>query len=583
MKLPFLNRMPDAEESGQRVRSARTTAFVSGVFSLWVGASLVWNSLQLRVANPLDSVQLAQLKKNLEQQPGDESLKLQIRKLDYQLRREFSGRRKMNVNGSYLLLAGLLALLASLKVIENHRRQLPMPQPAARDPEGERGRARLAVSGLSGVLGLLVVWGCLADRPLSGEGAGASGGSDAKASYATADEMKKEWPRFLGPGGAGLSAYTNVPQSWNGKTGQGIVWKAQIPLPGHNSPVVWKESVYVTGATATKREVYCFDTGSGKLRWKGEVKGISGSPTKPPAVMEDTGFAAPTCATDGERVYAIFANGDFAAFSPDGKLLWGKALGIPEVNYGYASSLVTWENLVFVLMDQGYPDEGKSFLRAIDGESGKTVWEKSRPVASSWTTPAVIEVKGKPQLITCSDPWVIAYDPKSGAEVWKAQILSGEIAPSTAFAGGQRADPLLFFIEPYSRVVAVKADGSGDVTHTHVAWEAFDGIPDICTPVTNGELLFLLNTPGSLTCYEANTGKKVWEKELAMDFKSSPCIAGGKLYMLSVSGKMIVVTAGRQFKKLGESELGEECTATPAFLDGRIYLRGEKNLYCIGS
>jgi outer membrane protein assembly factor BamB len=451
-----------------------------------------------------------------------------------------------------------------------------MPESVQSDQEGERRKARLAVSGVGVFFCLLMIWLCRANLPSSGDGE--SGASPAKDTPPSAEEMKKQWPRFLGANGNAVSFYTDVPLSWNAKTGEGILWRTPIPLPGNNSPVVWKENVYLTGATATKRQVYCFDAHTGKLRWIGEVKGISGSPAKPPPVNEDAGFAAPTCATDGERVYAIFANGDLVAFSAEGKFLWGKALGIPEVNYGYASSLVTWENLLFVLMDQGYADEGKSLLRAFDGESGKVVWQKRRPVASSWTTPVVIEVKGKPQLITCSDPWAIAYNPRSGEEIWKAQVLSGEIAPSPVFA-----DPLVFFIEPYNRVVAVRADGSGDVTKTHVVWEASDGIPDICTPVTNGELLFLLNTPGTLTCYEVKTGKKVWEKELGMEFKASPCIVGDKLYLLSTSGKMIVAAAGRQFKKLVTSDIGEKCTATPAFVDGRIYLRGEKNLFCLGN
>ena len=152
-------------------------------------------------------------------------------------------------------------------------------------------------------------------------------------------EIAKAWPRFRGPGGLGISAYTNVPDAWDAASGKGIVWKTPVPLPGNNSPVVWGKRVFLSGADKHRREVYCFDADSGKLVWRQNVPGTPQSTAKPPEVTDDTGYAAPTTATDGRRVFAIFANGDLAAFDVSGKPAWAKSLGIPENSYGHASSL----------------------------------------------------------------------------------------------------------------------------------------------------------------------------------------------------------------------------------------------------
>jgi len=369
-----------------------------------------------------------------------------------------------------------------------------------------------------------------------------------------------------------------VPTRWDGKTGEGILWKTKVPLPGNNSPVVWGDRVFLSGADPNSRQVFCFDTSTGGLLWKGDVLGLPKSNEEPLEVMEDTGLAAPTVVTDGRRVYAIFATGDVGCFDFKGKKVWEKNLGRPDSSYGYASSLAMYQNLLLIQYDQGGVEDEKSELIALDGFSGRIVWQTKRPVGNSWSSPIVASIGEQFQIITCGDPWVVAYSPADGAELWRVNCLSGDIAPSAIYANG-----LVFVIEPYSKLVAIKPDGKGDVTETHIAWISEEGGPDICSPVSNDESIFLLATEGLLESYNVSDGKRLWEKDMQEYFLASPCLVGNNLYMLSDKGVMFIAEAGSEYKELAKCELGEKCYASPAFADGRIYIRGVENLYCIGS
>jgi outer membrane protein assembly factor BamB len=299
---------------------------------------------------------------------------------------------------------------------------------------------------------------------------------------------------------------------------------------------------------------------------------------EPFEVMEETGFAAPTVVTDGRRVYAIFATGDIGAFDFNGKSVWTKSLGIPDSSYGYAASLAMYRNLVLIQFDQGGPEDGISRLIALDGVTGQLVWETKRPVPNSWSSPIVTKIGEQFQLITCGDPWVIAYDPAKGTELWRVNCLYGDVAPSPVYANG-----LIFVVEPDARLIAIRAGGQGDVTKTHIAWDNDDWGPSICSPVSNGELVFLLASEGLLGCYKSSDGTKLYEQDLRENFLASPSLVGDKVYLLTEEGVMLIIQAGPEYKQLTKCELGEKCHASPAFVDGRIYIRGLENLYCIGN
>jgi outer membrane protein assembly factor BamB len=170
----------------------------------------------------------------------------------------------------------------------------------------------------------------------------------------------------------------------------------------------------------------------------------------------------------------------------------------------------------------------------------------------------VADVAGQPQLITVSDPNVVSYNPANGKELWRAKCVGGDLAPSPLCAGG-----LVFAIQPFSQMVAIKPTGQGNVTKTHIAWKAEDGIPDICSPVSNGKYIYLLDSEGLITCYNVADGKKVYEHDLKEPCRASPSLVGDKLYVLSLKGSG---TSPRraEYKELGKCELNEECFASCA-------------------
>lgn len=206
------------------------------------------------------------------------------------------------------------------------------------------------------------------------------------------------------------------------------------------------------------------------------------------------------------------------------------------------------------------------------------VWQTPRKVGSSWASPIVIEAAGKPQIITLAVPWVIAYSAVDGAELWRVEGLSGEITPSPVFAGG-----LVLAVSPSEKLMAIRPDGQGDVTKTHVAWTLEENVPDVTSPVGNGELVFGLTSSGLLTCLDAKDGKKVWEHDFEMDCHTSPTIAGGHVYLFGEKGLAVVVEAARQFKELSRTEMGDSFHASPAFAQDRLFLRGVTNIFCIGT
>jgi outer membrane protein assembly factor BamB len=565
------------------------TALVAGLFSLVVSGVMVFDRFRIAAGDPLKSAQMTALREQLAAAPMDEQLKTQIRDLDLRLRRHYFDHLSLNNAGAWLLLAGLAVCVLSAKRGFQLRKRPHLPQ--AR-PEAAEETARLAawarwgVGITGGVVGaglltlLLTASTALPSRPaelakLLGGGESSEANPNDLPSLA---ELQTNWPRFRGWDGNGVATSTHVPLQWDVTSGAGVLWKTPVPAPGFNSPIVWGNRVVLSGAEAEKREVFCFDAESGQMLWQRSVQNVPGSPARLPEIPGSTGFAAATMATDGRRVYAIFGNGDVAAFTLDGAPAWARNLGVPKNAHGHASSLTLWQGRLLVQLDQGEGAGGLSRLYALDGATGREVWQRSRPVPSSWATPIVIEAAGQAQLITLGVPWVIAYAAANGNELWRAELLDGEVTPSPIFAGG-----FVFVVSPNLKLAALRPDGQGDVTKTHVAWFAEDNMPDITSPVGDSELVFTLSTSGLLTCYDVKDGKKQWEQDFVMECHASPTIVGNRLYAITTKGTVIVVEVARQFKALARMEMGEKISASPAIVGGRIFIRGAKHLFGIGA
>jgi outer membrane protein assembly factor BamB len=550
------------------------TGVVGAVFSLIILVLLVSNFIRSSIVQARREQQLINQKVEIQKSTNDEQLLTRIRRLDLLYRQSLIRNLDFTRRGAYLLLGSVVITLIGFKGASVLEKRMSIPEPAVDRLTEQIRQAKL--SRMSVTVGIIVLgFGALllAVRP----DIAFFETTEVDTSIPSPEQISRNWPRFRGPGGLGISHYTNIPDNWNGKTGEGILWKTEIPLVGMNSPVVWEDRVFLSGGDPNSLEVYCFDAFSGELLWTGNVRNLSLSNNETLDIMEETGYAAPTVATDGRRVYAIFAMGVVGSFDFDGNKIWEKDLGLPDNMYGYASSLAIFEDLLLIQYDQGAVEDGKSAFIALESYSGRIVWETKRPVGSSWTSPIVTQIDNQYQLITCSNPWVIAYNPVDGTELWRADCLGADVAPSPIYANG-----LIFAVEPHMKTVAIRPDGSGDVTETHIPYN-IDLAPDICSPVGNNEMIFLLSSDGYLCCFKTADGTKLWEQELRQYFQASPSLVGDKLYLLSEEGVMFIVEAGLEYKEAAKCELGEKCFASPAFADGRIYIRGEKNLYCIGN
>ncbi len=567
----------DTESPNVACQTARTTVTVTGIFSVIFLGFLAWNFIGSSILGPRLENRMILLKTQLPAGSATDEQLAEIRQIDLKIRTDRLWRLDFARKTAYILLGSLTLFLIAGKLASLWSKTLPNPGHAQEFGEAQRRQARgarWAIAAVAVLLGGGVAALIAVEKPAVPTPA--EGAIETGPAYATMAEKQQQWHRFRGPGGAGVSHFTNIPTQWDGASGQNITWKTEVPLTGHNSPIVWENHVFLSGANEEKRQVYCFDATSGQLLWTGDV---STSPAVAEAeldIMEDTGLAACSMATDGKRVYAIFATGDMAAFDFHGRQVWARNLGVPDSMYGYASSLDTYQDRVIVQYDQGDGTDGKSHLYALEGATGDVVWDSPRPIPNSWTSPIVVEVEGQPLVFTVTDPWVFANSAVDGKEIWRAECVSGDVAPSPIYAGG-----LVIATEPYSQVVAIKADGQGNVTDTHVAWHMEDAGPDICCPVADEKYVYILEGHGVLFCCNLIDGTIVYEQDISEDFMASPSMVDGKLYLLTNKGVMHIAQAGPEYKELAACKLGEACHASPAFVNGRIYIRGIEHLYCI--
>lgn len=577
------------------------TAWIAGIFALSICILLIFNYLQFKKTDPVNMTVMNTLVERLYENPDDATLRDQIRSLDLLWRKAyFTSQWQIRVGGMFLLAAVALVII-SLQVIEYRRKINPVIIPGQVDEmmvQNQKAR-KWIIAGGGAILMVAVVFAFLASRDLTQKfGSPLTQGStemvvaadtasnvimpeqetDSVAGAVEVPETAKvdsaaiikvstdNFPNFRGNGGAGIVSKSNVPSNWDGTSGKNIKWKTAIPLPGFSSPVVWGDKIFLTGGNSSKQEVYCVDSNSGKILWTIPV----GKPeTKKPKVSPETGHSAPTPVTDGKAVYAIFSTGDIAAIDFEGKKLWEKDLGLPKNHYGHSSSLLIYKESVIVQYDQ----TGSPKVMALSVKDGKTIWSTDRPVKVSWASPILVNTGKRNELILVAEPYVASYNPANGKELWKIECIGGEVGPSLGYANG-----IAFTVNEYSKLCAVKV---GD--EPSILWENADLLSDIPSPVANDKYLFMVTSYGILVCFDAVSGEKYWEHDFGNPVYSSPMLVNGKLYLLDRQGTMHIIASDKEYKSLGEAKLGEKSACTPAFTNGRIYIRGDKNLYCIGA
>jgi len=378
--------------------------------------------------------------------------------------------------------------------------------------------------------------------------------------------MMSNFPSFRGPGANGIAYHKNVPTEWDGASGKNIKWKVATELHAYNSPVIWGDKLFLSGADANKKQVYCYNRDSGKLLWTADIN-VAGSLASP-EVTPDTGHAAASVSTDGTLVFAIFSNGDIVALDMKGKSVWSKNLGLPENHYGHSSSLVVFEDKLIVQYD--HKKSGK--VMALSTKTGDEVWSTDRKVKVSWASPVVVQNGERAEVILAADPCVASYDAQTGEELWKLDCITGEVGPSVAYANG-----IVFALNEYASLVAIKTGANPEVL-----WEAYDYLSDVPSPIATDKYLFVVTSYGLVACYDALLGELYWEQEFDNGFYASPILVDEKIYLLDRAGSMHIFKADKEFVSVATSNLGEKSDSTPAFADGHIYIRAGKNLYCIG-
>lgn len=385
----------------------------------------------------------------------------------------------------------------------------------------------------------------------------------------------ESWPCWRGPRGDGTCAERNVPADWDGA---GATWKTEIPGQGHASPIVWGDRVVIATAMpeTTERMLLCLDRATGEILWQQTV--VKGPLEK---IHKENSHASGTPATDGQRVYVAFRVGDdiFAAAHSlaDGKQLWLVRPGTHAGEWGFSNECVLYKDKVILDGDS----KGDSFLVALSREDGSTIWRIKRTNQGiSYSAPLIRKLAGRMQLIQCGDRRVTSFDPDTGEELWTVDGPSQEFCATPVYS--EKAG-LVFISSSWPKQVlyAIRPDGSGDVTQTHIAWQDSKGAPYVPSMIVAGDYLLTVNNGGVAFCYEAATGKVLWQEKLGKHH-ASPVLIEGLVYLINDDGRVNVIRPGPSFARVAAYELGEQCYASPAISDGQVFLRGFKHLFCIG-
>ena len=385
--------------------------------------------------------------------------------------------------------------------------------------------------------------------------------------------LGEDWPQFRGPTGLGYSSERDLPLTWNAKTGENIAWRAPLPKSDnpYSSPIVWGDRVIVTCVTnqPVTHRLLCFARVDGKQLWEASVD-------PGPLILKDLrgGYGAPTPCTDGERIYVVFGSAVVAAVDFTGQLVWRKEIANHAFDVALGSSPILYRDTVILDCDQ----TGKtSSIIAFDKATGEIRWEAKRPETSfAHTTPVIVNVRGQPQMLVSASGAIQGVDPANGKIVWSCGAQGD--ASSPAFGEG------LVFSDSGrgGKAVCVDPTGSGDVSKTHLKW-VYPQIPEgLSSAIIVGGCVWRTHNPEIVKCIKLATGQLAFSERLpGISTWASPIVTSdGRIYFAS-AGKSYVLKVGDKLEVLASNEIGEESRASAAVSGGRIFVRGDKNLYCI--
>jgi outer membrane protein assembly factor BamB len=393
----------------------------------------------------------------------------------------------------------------------------------------------------------------------------------------------EDWPEFRGPTGQGIVPKGSLPVEWS--SAKNVAWKQPIPGSGWSSPIVYEGRVYLTTSVPPANgpdgdqslDALCLDAGTGKILWQTEVFRQNGATA--PKIHGKNSHASPTPLTDGKRLFVHFGHQGTACLDLAGKVLWRNTRLTYEPVHGNGGSPILVDGLLVFSCDGG----DQRFVVALDANTGEIRWKKDRLGESdrkfSFSTPLVITVNGQRQIVSPGSDVVSAYDPETGREIWRVRYSGGySVIPRPVYGHG-----LVFVCTGYSTpaLLAIRPDGQGDVTDTHVAWATRRAVPHAPSLLLAGDELYMVSDAGQASCLDATTGKVHWQERVPGNYSASPLYAGGKIYFQSEQGVGTVLKAGTRFEQVARNPMGERTLASYAVAGGALFIRTDKNLYRI--
>lgn len=398
----------------------------------------------------------------------------------------------------------------------------------------------------------------------------------------------ENWPMFRGPTRQGISAEKNLPLHWSSDSN--VLWKTSIPGQGWSSPIVWNDRIFVTSATDEGEtcRVLSIDRTSGEILWNTEVfKQV------PRRKEQRNSYATPTPATDGKLVFTCFGDGSFAALDFDGKIAWTNREYSFYGQHGLGTSPILYRGLLIMARDGSSEGEDKklgwqkpwdqSYVLALDANTGKEKWKGKRGLSriahmapNVWTAP-----DGHTEVVSEAGDVVQGFDLSNGERLWTSEVIGEGKVPSVVLGDG-----MVFTAGGWGGKETIKAfrlGERGDLKEKNLIWEQKKGMPKVPSMLYLKPYLYAITDGGVATCMKEESGEIVWQERIGGNFSASPVAADGHIYFLADDGKTTIINAGQKFEILAQNPLNENLQASIAISHGNLFIRTEKNLFCIGT
>ena len=548
-------------------RIARNVSAIAVAFLLLLGCLWLAEHRSSQKELPETELALESLREQLKDQPESPEMLQAIRNLDYVYRRAyFDTQQRLNLGVRMAVAAVLVLLCSSVVMVSSRPPELKNPAEQKDRRAVQLRRLRYGTALLTGglvLLGSVVYFRKSAPQTLP-ESPEAAPAEEAQPTFGSADlhqalELASEnWPGFRG---AALPNKNKLPVNFRLQT----VWKQKIELPGHNSPVIWGDRIFVSGGTSKARAIFCYALEDGKLLWRTDA----GAVARLPEVSEDTGLAAPTLAVDAQRVYGIFATGQLLCLNHQGNVVWKKQLPFPEILYGYASSLLLAGPILVVQ----YDIDEQQVLYGFEVSDGRERWKAQRESAVSWSSPVLLAEAERFTIFIAGNSKAEAFELFTGRKLWEKACMSGEVACSAFAENG-----LFYFANSGALSGAFSAaDGT-------LLWQNDNvPMPDVASSVVAGGVMYLFTSGGSIIALDATTGEELYEENYDNGFYSSPILLENRIVAVNLDGLLLLIEPSREkWLELASFDLKRKVVATPAFAAGKIIIRTMNNeLLCL--